>query len=110
MKNKRTYYQLILDRSGSMSSCIEQTVSGVNSQIRRIKELAERFPEQEIATSLCLFNHKVSQVRDRVSVAMLVRRKFEETIPQSIAKYYVISGVNGMKQKIKVDRGFVKLL
>jgi hypothetical protein len=60
MKNKRTYYQLILDRSGSMTNCIEQTVSGVNLQIRRIKELAERFPEQELLTSLTLFNTTVT--------------------------------------------------
>jgi len=60
MKNRRTYYQLILDRSGSMYSCIEQTINGVNQQILRIKELAARFPEQELVTSLTLFNHHIT--------------------------------------------------
>jgi len=59
MKNKKTYYHLILDKSGSMSSCIEQTVKGVNSQIERIKELADRFPEQKLLTSFTLFNHLI---------------------------------------------------
>ena len=62
MKNKRTYYDLILDRSGSMTSCIEQTVDGVNQQIRRIREVADRFPEQELITSLTLFNNNITSV------------------------------------------------
>jgi len=66
MKNKRTYYQLILDRSGSMASCIEQTVAGVNGQIRRIRELAARFPDQELYTSLTLFNTEVSKPFARI--------------------------------------------
>lgn len=66
MENKRTYYHLILDRSGSMSSCIEQTVDGVNRQIRRIREVSERFPDQELITSLTLFNHRISKVWTRI--------------------------------------------
>jgi len=62
MKNKRTYYHLIIDRSGSMSGLIEQTVDGVNQQIRKIKEIGERFPEQELITSLTLFNHRISNI------------------------------------------------
>jgi hypothetical protein len=66
MKNKKTYYQIILDRSGSMSSCIEETVSGVNTQIRQIRELAAEFPEQELMTSFNLFNHHLSTIWDRL--------------------------------------------
>ena len=32
LKNKKTYYQLILDRSGSMGSCAEEAVSGTAYQ------------------------------------------------------------------------------
>ncbi len=66
MKNKRTYYQLILDKSGSMSSCIEQTINGVNQQILRIRELAARYPEQELYTSLTIFNENVIPVWTRI--------------------------------------------
>lgn len=94
LENKRTYYQLILDRSGSMSSCMEETVTGVNSQIRRIKELAERYPEQEIATSLCLFNHNVSQVRDRVSAAMLEEISYSDYHPTGNTALYDAIGLS----------------
>ncbi len=81
MKNNKTYYQLILDRSGSMSVCIEETVNGVNSQIQRIRELSERFPEQELITSLCLFNHKLTPVWDRIRQADLREITFSDYRP-----------------------------
>ena len=93
LTNKRTYYQLILDRSGSMTSCMEETVSGVNSQIRRIKELADRFPEQEIYASLCLFNHDVSQVRDRVSAALLDEISYTDYRPTGNTALYDAIGL-----------------
>lgn len=79
--NKRTYYQLILDRSGSMSSCIEQTVEGVNNQIHRIKEVAEKFPEQELFTSLTLFNHDVVQVWTRKTIGELKELSYSDYRP-----------------------------
>lgn len=79
--NKRTYYQLILDRSGSMSSCIEQTVEGVNNQIHRIKEVAEKFPEQELFTSLTLFNHDVVQVWNRKTIEELKELSYSDYRP-----------------------------
>jgi hypothetical protein len=81
MKNKKTYYQLILDRSGSMTSCVEETVSGVNSQILRIKELAGRFPDQELITSMTLFNHQITPVLDRILPADLREITFSDYRP-----------------------------
>ena len=57
--NKKTYYQIILDKSGSMSDCIAQTINGFNEQMQMIKGLQEKFPEQEILVSLTTFNHEV---------------------------------------------------
>jgi hypothetical protein len=81
MKNKKTYYQLILDRSGSMSVCVEETVNGVNSQIRRIRELAARFPEQDLITSMSLFNHKLMPVWDRIRPNDLREITFQDYRP-----------------------------
>jgi hypothetical protein len=81
MKNKRTYYHLILDKSGSMTSCIEQTVDGVNQQIRRIKEVAERFPEQELITSLTLFNNHITPVWTRIMPERLREITFSDYRP-----------------------------
>ncbi len=94
MKNKRTYYQLILDRSGSMSSCVEETVTGVNSQIRRIKEIAERYPEQEIVISLSLFNQELSLVRDRVRPFALNELGYADYKPAGMTALYDAIGLS----------------
>jgi len=59
VRNKKTYYQIILDKSGSMSDCIESTVNGFNEQMQMIKSLHAKFPEQEVLVSLTTFNQDV---------------------------------------------------
>ncbi|MBL0095980.1 MAG: VWA domain-containing protein [Bacteroidetes bacterium] len=59
MKSK-TYYQLILDASGSMSNVRSETLNAVNNQILSIRSLAERMPGQEMVVSLVLFNTEVT--------------------------------------------------
>ena len=56
---KKVIYQLILDESGSMNDCVSETVSGFNEQVQRIKELEERFTNQEVIVNLTVFNHDV---------------------------------------------------
>lgn len=62
MQNNKTYYQLILDRSGSMNDCIGPTISGFNEQMDMIRDLRKKFPHQEIQVSLTQFNHTVDEV------------------------------------------------
>lgn len=62
MQNRKTYYQIILDKSGSMSSCLDATINGFNEQLQLIKSMKEKYPEQEFYMSLTTFNHEVSQV------------------------------------------------
>jgi hypothetical protein len=90
MKNKKTYYQLILDRSGSMSSCIEETVSGVNSQISNIRELSEQFPEQELITSFNLFNHNLTPVWDRSRASEIKEIKYSDFKPKYLMSIRLI--------------------
>ena len=59
MKNKTTYYQFILDRSGSMSDVRSATLEAFNSHIESIRKAALKFPEQEFYASLCTFNDAV---------------------------------------------------
>lgn len=59
MKKQRTIYQIILDRSGSMSDCIENTISGFNEQVSRVRKLEDKFPDQEIVMGLSTFSHEV---------------------------------------------------
>lgn len=59
MQKQKTIYHLIVDKSGSMSDCIEQTISGFNEQVNKIQELEQTFSEQEITIGLTTFNHEV---------------------------------------------------
>jgi len=61
MKNKKTYYLLILDKSGSMGSVINETVNGFNEQVQLIKDLQYKYPEQKIFVSLVTFNNEISE-------------------------------------------------
>lgn len=55
MKSK-TYYNLILDQSGSMSSSRIETLNAVNNQIETCRLIATNHPNQELILSLTLFN------------------------------------------------------
>ena len=55
MKNKKTLYHFVLDKSGSMENCRETTVNGFNAQLETIKELQKEFREQEFEVSLTIF-------------------------------------------------------
>jgi hypothetical protein len=46
MKKQKTIYHILVDKSGSMSDCIDQTINGFNEQIAKIKDLEHEFPEQ----------------------------------------------------------------
>lgn len=59
VKNRKTYYQIILDKSGSMCDCINSTVNGFNEQMQMIKSLQNKFPDQEVLVSLTTFNHDI---------------------------------------------------
>lgn len=62
MQTQRTIYQLIVDRSGSMSDCVDATINGFNDQLNRIKGMVAEFPEQDILVGLTLFNEHSDQV------------------------------------------------
>lgn len=56
IQNKKTYYHLILDRSGSMTNCWPQTMSGLKDQLKKVSDLQQAHPEQQFFTSLCIFD------------------------------------------------------
>ena len=57
--NNKTYYHLILDQSGSMSSCVNETISGFNEQLQMIRDMQRVHADQQILVSLTTFNHFV---------------------------------------------------
>lgn len=63
MKNKKTLYHFVLDKSGSMNNCIESTVNGYNAQLETIQKLQKEFPEQQFLISLTIFDDKIDDVQ-----------------------------------------------
>jgi hypothetical protein len=59
LKNRKTFYHLVLDRSGSMSNCWPQTMSGLQDQIKKVKDLQQEHPEQEFFLSCCIFDNVI---------------------------------------------------
>jgi len=68
MKNKKTLYHFVLDKSGSMSSCRATTIAGFNSQLETIQQLQKEFPEQEFEVSLTLFDDIIEHVFTQVGL------------------------------------------
>ena len=60
MKQRKTIYHLIVDKSGSMSDCIENTINGFNEQVKRIIHFEKEFLEEEITIGLTTFNHAIT--------------------------------------------------
>lgn len=59
MKQRKTIYHLIVDKSGSMTDCIDSTINGFNEQVNSIKQKQLKFDEEEITMGLTTFNHFV---------------------------------------------------
>lgn len=62
MKNNTTLYHFIVDRSGSMYNCVDDTLGGFNAQLKSIEELKNECPDQKFLTSVTLFNSEVDHV------------------------------------------------
>ena len=62
MKTQKTIYHVLVDKSGSMSDCIDQTINGFNEQIAKIREMELEFPEQQMTIGLTTFNTRVSHL------------------------------------------------
>jgi hypothetical protein len=67
MKKQKTLYHIVVDRSGSMSDCIQQTIDGFNEQITSVQKLQENFPEEQISIGLTLFNANVEIVYSAIN-------------------------------------------
>ncbi len=79
MKSK-TYYQLIMDASGSMSGVQIETLNALNSQIESIRKTAAKNPEQKIYVSLTLFDTSVKEVISNSApncIQLLTRNQYQ---------------------------------
>lgn len=68
MNNKKTLYHFVLDRSGSMRNCIEETLDCFNSQLEVIKSLQKEYPDQEFLTSFTIFNQEIENIFAQIKI------------------------------------------
>jgi hypothetical protein len=59
-----TLYHFIIDRSGSMASCMTSTIKAYEDQMANLASLQKELPDQQMFHSLTLFNNFVDQVID----------------------------------------------
>jgi len=64
-KNNKTYYLLILDRSGSMESSADMAISSFNEQLQLIRRINKKYDDQQLLVSFTIFNDEVSLLTDR---------------------------------------------
>lgn len=56
MNKQKTIYHFVLDQSGSMCDCVDATLIGLESQNKKIKAIAQEFPDQDIRVGLTVFS------------------------------------------------------
>ena len=77
-----THYLLILDKSGSMSSVRDTTISSFNEQVQTIRALNKQFLDQKYFLSLISFNHNIDEVYMDVSADQAKEITLEDYRPE----------------------------
>lgn len=91
MNKQKTLYHLVVDKSGSMADCLEQTIEGFNAQLARIRSLSVEFPDQEVSVGLTLFDD---------GVECLYSGKSPERCPDLNGETYVPGGSTALLDAI----------
>lgn len=91
MKNKKTRYHFVLDKSGSMHNCRDSTIQGFNQQLETIRGLQIEFPDQEFTVSLTTFDEEIEWVFKQTCI-----QSFEKLTP----KMYVPGGCTALLDAI----------
>jgi hypothetical protein len=81
MKQRKTIYHLIVDKSGSMIDCIDSTINGFNEQVSSIKQKQLKFEEEEITMGLTTFNDNVNHVYFQQNPNKMVLLNYENYRP-----------------------------
>jgi len=81
MKTRKTIYHLIVDKSGSMMDCLDNTINGFNEQVNRIKLKSLEFLEEEITLGLTTFNTSVNHHYFQQNPKELVMLNYENFRP-----------------------------
>lgn len=106
---KETHYLLILDESGSMSSVKKETLSGLNEQIKTIKNLENKYQDQDYFVNIVKFDDEIISLIDNVPAGKVRELGENDYRPDAMTALHDAIGisVNKLKDKIqnKLDSG-----
>ena len=107
MKNKKTLYHFILDKSGSMGDVREETVRMFNKQVDTIKKMSVTYPDQDFYTGLTTFNDSVEHEVDFKPSDNLVALRFERYRPNGLTALYDAIGTSVSRIKERFDAAII---
>jgi uncharacterized protein YegL len=103
-KNLDTHYLLVLDRSGSMSSCWKSTIEGLNEQLGTIRGLNEKFPEQRYFLTLVAFDNEIETVVDDMPIEDVKDFDGTEFPPRGMTSLHDAMGISIYNLKNKLEK------
>ena len=103
MKNKKTIYHFIIDKSGSMSGMQHQAVEGFNVQVKTLQELKQTYPDQDYTVSLTFFNENVRDIISNGKVEQLVPMNPKTFLPNGSTA--LLDAIGKSIYQIKSDFG-----
>lgn len=89
----RTIYQLLIDDSASMQAILEESIIGINNQIKHIREVGLRNPEDEVLVSLYFFNHTLRKVYQNKEARFLNDLNILDFKPEGMSAFYDALGM-----------------
>ena len=103
MKNKKTIYHFIIDKSGSMAGMQHQAVEGFNVQVKTLQELKQTYLDQDYTVSLTFFNENVRDIISNGKVEQLVPMNPKTFLPNGSTA--LLDAIGKSIYQIKSDFG-----
>ena len=103
MKNNKTLYHFILDKSGSMLDCFGSTIKAFKEQLDNIRRLNQENEDQEITVSLTTFNSEVDHIITDTSPRVINENILEIQSPNGMTA--LLDAIGTSVQRIERKNG-----
>lgn len=103
---RKTIYQLLIDCSGSMQAKIEETVAGINLQVKHIREVGLQQPKDAICVYLYLFNHDLHKLFEGIAASEMGNFSFQDYHPDGLSALYDAIGTSIQEMQDKLEDTF----
>ena len=100
---KETHYLLILDESGSMGSVKKETLSGLNEQLKTIKNLENKFPDQDYFVSIVKFDDEIVPLFEDVPAGKVRELTEKDYAPDAMTALHDAVGISVNKLKDRIS-------